>query len=148
MSWFKRNAEGIEAGAAIVTACVAVIALIGVKVQLDEADRIAAATSAREAYRSHLTLSVSHPDFAAPVDACALMEGNTAGAYRAFVDHLLYSAEQMLEVSEGWEATFTDALMPHQAAICAVGQHLGETDAMSTLLNQFRAANCPATPSC
>jgi hypothetical protein len=100
MRWLSCHAPSVEAVAATVTALVAVAALIGVKFQLDEADRLQKAQSAREA---HLALAATLPQFAQPGDACQLIQSDQAGAYSAFVDHLLYSAEQMLEVSEGWE---------------------------------------------
>lgn len=59
LSWISRNAASIEAAPAFVTAMVAVAALIGVKFQLDEADRLQKAQSAREAYRAHLPLAAN-----------------------------------------------------------------------------------------
>ncbi len=57
MSWLSRQAETIEAAAATLTALVAVAALIGVKFQLDETERLQKAQSARETYRAHLALA-------------------------------------------------------------------------------------------
>ncbi|MGI3187258.1 hypothetical protein [Nioella aestuarii] len=98
MGWFRRNTAVVEAGAAAVTALVAVAALVGVKLQLDAADEIQRAQSARDAYRAPLALAVAHPGLADPPDACALMGSQNGASYAAFVDHLLYSAEQMLTV--------------------------------------------------
>ena len=89
MSWFNRNAHAIEACAAMLTALVAVAALIGVKVQLDEADRLQREQSAREAYRAHLAMTATLPDFADPQDGCELLASPNGGSYVAFVDHLL-----------------------------------------------------------
>lgn len=66
MSWLSRNAPSIEAMAAVVTALVAAAALVGVTVQLDEADRLQKEQSAREAYRAHLALAATLPQFALP----------------------------------------------------------------------------------
>lgn len=148
MSWLSRNASSIEAAAALCTALVAVAALIGVKVQLDEADRMQKEQSAREAYRSHLALAATLPGFAEPGDACALLASDQAGSYAAFVDHLLYSAEQMLAVSEGWEPTFMAQLTSHEDYICSSEAPSGETEETAELLARFKAETCASTTSC
>lgn len=148
MSWFSRNAESIEAGAAVITALVAVAALIGVKLQLDAADQVQQSQSARDAYRGHLSLAIAHPAYAAPPDTCAQLAAPDRAAYVAFVDHLLYSAEQMLRVEEGWEATFLDHLTPHQGFICSADGPVGDTTETIRLLSQFRAASCEASVAC
>lgn len=148
MSWLSRHAPTLEAGAACVTALVAVAALIGVKFQLDETDRLQKEQSAREAYRAHLAIATTLPAFARPQDACALIGSDQGGAYLAFVDHLLYSAEQMLSVSEGWETTFLDQLSVHEDYICAAFGPTGDTDETARLLGSFKNTTCPATPVC
>lgn len=148
MSWLSRNAPQVEAVAASITALVAVAAIIGLKVQLDAADELQRAQSARDAYRAHLTLATSHADLARPVAACTLLNDPQGGAYIAFVDHLLYSAEQMLAVSDGWEPTFLDQLEPHTDYLCSAGAPVGETEATIRLLAQFRTSECPDTPTC
>lgn len=148
MRWLSRNAESVEAGAAVITALVAVAALVGVKFQLDEADRIQKTQSAREAYRAHLTLAATLPQFSQPTDACGLMASDKAGAYAAFVDQLLYSAEQMLAVSDGWDETFLTQLEAHGAYICYENGPTGETDETKRLLQLFRSERCAAQPAC
>ena len=148
MTWLSRNAPSVEAVAASVTALAALAAIVGVKYQLDAADTAARAQSARDAYRSHLALSVANPDLALPTNACTLIKGPKSGAYTAFVDHLLYSAEQMLEVGEGWEATFSEALDPHVTYICSDYTSTGSTNRVETLVRQFRAANCEMASKC
>jgi hypothetical protein len=124
------------------------VALLGVKHQIDAADAVQRAQSARDTYRTHLALSVAHPEFAEPEEACALINGPKSGAYAAFVDHLLYSAEQMLDVGEGWEATFTEALDPHVTYICnGYGPH-DSTDKVDTLIRRFKTANCEMATEC
>ena len=148
MSWMSRQAPSIEAAAAVVTAFVAVAALIGVKVQLDEADRLQKAQSAREAYRAHLALAATLPQFAQPADTCQLLHSEQAGAYAAFVDHLLYSAEQMLDVSDGWDATFLAQLAVHSDYICSAHGPVGETEDTVRLLRRFEDLNCSASAVC
>jgi len=148
MTWLRRHAPVIEAGAAVVTALVAAIALIGVKLQLDAADAVQRAQSARDAYRAHLVLSVEHPAFNDPVDACALMASEQGAAYGAFVDHLLYSAEQMLTTADGWAETFADQLAPHATYLCSDLTDWGASAPLDQLLQDFRAQTCPVTPHC
>ncbi len=148
MSWMSRNAPVIEAIAAMVTALVAVAALIGVKIQLDEADRLQRTQSAREAYRAHLALAAAMPDFARPENACRLLASKRAGAYVAFVDHMLYSAEQMLAVSDGWEETFQTQLLDHRDYLCSPVGPEGETVETARLLTRFRQSACAATTDC
>lgn len=148
MSWFRRNAEVIEAVAACTTAVVALFALIGVKFQLDATEKLQLAQSARDTYRTHLALAVTHADFAAPLDGCAILESDRVGGYVAFVDHLLYSAEQMLVVEDGWEGTFMNQLSAHQDYICSASGPLGETEKTAALLKQFRGLECSAKPRC
>ena len=148
MTWLSRNAPAVEAGAALVTALVAVAALIGVKIQLDEADRLQRAQSAREAYRAHLALAATLPDFARPRDGCGLIVSDRGGAYAAYVDHLIYSAEQMLEVAEGWQDTFLAHLLDHRDYLCAETGPEGETEGTERLLSRFRAMHCADAPTC
>ncbi|MCZ4273828.1 hypothetical protein [Maritalea porphyrae] len=148
MNWFSRHANLIEAGAAAITALVALAALIGVKVQLDATDLQQRTQSARDAYRSHLALASTSPDFASPTAACQLLSSNNAGAYAAFVDHLLYSAEQMLEVEPGWEDTFVQALLPHSEYMCSEIAPTGSTLETKRLLSGFKAQYCTNVIPC
>ncbi|MEJ6479072.1 MAG: hypothetical protein QNL92_10370 [Octadecabacter sp.] len=148
MGWLGKHAPSIEAIAAALTAIVAVAALIGIKVQLDSADRLQLEAAARESYRGHLALAVANPAFAAPDDGCEMLVSNQAGAYAAFVDHLLYSAELTLDADSGWEAVFLDELAPHGDYLCATDAPMGDTPEIIALLTRFRTTACPATPTC
>lgn len=148
MNWLSRHSAAIQTASAIVVAIAAIAALIGVKMQVDGADRVQREQSAREAYRSHLALATGLPAFAAPQDACALIGSEQEGAYVAFVDHLLYSAEQMLSVSDDWDASFRDELLPHRDYLCSADAPKGDTEEMITLLAQFRDTECVAASAC
>ena len=116
--------------------------------QLDAADELSRAQSAREAYRAHLVLAVDHPQLAAPENACAVMESDQATSYYAFVDHLIYAAEQMLSVDPEWAPTFMGDLAPHAAYFCAPYGPQSETDVTELLFARFRAEACATAPSC
>ncbi|WP_424976600.1 hypothetical protein [Dinoroseobacter sp. S124A] len=148
MGWWTKHASGIEAMAALVTACVAIAALVGAKIQLDHADLVQREQSARDAYRAHLALAATRPEFARPIDACQLVQSDEGGAYIAFVDHLLYSAEQMLAVEEGWSLTFLDQLAPHQDYLCSLEGILPLEDGVAALMDRFTDAYCPVEPVC
>lgn len=148
MKWFNENAASVEAVAALVTALVALAALIGVKLQLDAADRLQQAQSARDAYRAHLALAVDNPRYAQPANLCKLAAGPEAVSYAAYVDHLLYAAEQMLTTDDGWEETFWAELAPHAAYVCVAENLVADTDRVSGLIAEFRANRCAAVPAC
>ncbi|MEM9604009.1 MAG: hypothetical protein AAGA11_14175 [Pseudomonadota bacterium] len=148
MPAWARHAAAIEAVAAVVTAAVAVAALVGVKLQLDANDTLQREQSARDAFRAHLVLAVEKPGFARPADACALIASPDGGAYSAFVDHLLYSAEQMLAVEAGWDTSFDALLQPHTDYLCSAEAPTGDTAATRTLLSRFRATHCSVAAAC
>lgn len=148
MSWLKRNAEPIEAVAASVTACVTLGALVAISIQLEANDLVSRQQSARESYRSHLALATANPEFAAPADTCALLQSDRAGAYESFVEHLFYSAEQMLAVEDGWQDTFQEKLGQHAAYLCMEDTARGDTPELIALLQTFRATACTAEITC
>ena len=148
MKWLSQHAATVEAGAAAIMALIALAALIGVKYQLDATDSLQRSQSARDAYRSHLALATTKSEFAKPHDACELASGENAGAYTAFVDHLLYSAEQMLQVEPGWEATFKEALVPHAPYMCSANAPTGSTIEMLEFLKEFKKSSCKVDVAC
>lgn len=146
MNRLAKHAPVIEAVAAVLTVVLALAALVGVKLQLDAADLTQQRQSARDAYRAHLALSIERPTLAAPADVCALAAGENGPAYSAFVDHLLYAAEQMLAVTDGWQPTFEQALVPHAPYLCS---DLGAYDEpLATLLARFRTQVCTGVTPC
>jgi hypothetical protein len=60
---FDRHANGVQAIAAIMTAVIALSALIGAKFQIYASAKVQPAQSARDLYREFLQLSVSKPNF-------------------------------------------------------------------------------------
>jgi hypothetical protein len=149
MSFLNRNAGAIQALGAILTVVLAAAALIGVKVQIDAADRIQRAQSARDIYREFLSLSVANPKFSQP-DYCAISKSGDLGAYESYVGYLLYSAEQLLAVDEGWRDVLRADLTVHAASVCALEedemrQHTPEVEA---LIKDVRDASCQQVKRC
>lgn len=119
IGWFDRHGKAIQAFSAIVTALIALAALIGVKVQIDSAARTQQEQSARDIYREFLNLSISKPELAEP-DYCAIKGGPQEASYKNYVDYLLYTSEQMLAVSPDWEGALSEHLTAHAQYLCGV----------------------------
>ena len=119
-AWLTRNAETLEAVGAIATAFAAVTALIVIPYQVAQADRIQRDQTAREIYREFLNLTVQKPELAS-ADYCALTDTNQITAYAAFVEYMLYTAEQMIDTSPDWRAPMASYLGDHMAYLCSEG---------------------------
>ena len=131
------------------TAVVTLVALIGVVWQVAASRDLAALQSARDAYRGHLALAVTVPDLAAPESACALMrDAKKAPAYDAFVSHLLYAAEQMLEQQPDWEALFRRELEPHLVYLCTYQAEFLTEGPLDALLTRMVREECAEVPPC
>ncbi|HMT14353.1 MAG TPA: hypothetical protein PKE19_06340 [Aestuariivirga sp.] len=147
MDYLNRHAPALQALAAILTVILALAALVGVKMQIDAADRIQRAQSARDIYREFLNLSIGKPEFLAP-DYCAIAKTPQAPAYEAYVDYLLYTAEQTMAADAGWEETMMAALDHHGTYLCGLDDGADETADVQDLLAKFRAARCAEVKRC
>lgn len=145
LGWFDKHGSAIQGIGTIATACIAIAALIGVKVQIDAASRAAQEQSARDIYREFLNLSISKPEFADP-DYCAIMGGPQSAAYQNYVEYLLYTSEQMLSVSPEWESALTDHLSAHKDYICAHVNWSSYPANVENMVLRFRSRSCPAKP--
>lgn len=149
MLWLKRHSEALQAMGALLTAAIAVIALIAVKYQVDASARIQREQSARDIYREFLSLSVANPDLAAP-DYCAVTSGPREASYFSYVDYMLYAAEQSLALDPGLSVNFTHYLQNHPVALCNLTDpqlDLYETS-LAALIREIRPAPCPPEPAC
>ncbi len=147
MNWLNRNSNGLQAIAAIVTAAVAIIALVGVKLQVDASYRVQREQSAKEIYRELLNLSIANPDFTAP-NYCALKQSPKFPAYESYVDYVLYTAEQVIDMDASWSSTIETHLEAHADYICS-GKINGEhAEAVEALLTSFKAHACKTVPTC
>ena len=148
LGWFDRHSQAITAISAVVTAVLALAAIIGVKVQIDGAARIQREQSARDIYREYLNLSVQKPEFAAP-DHCALEKSPQFAAYRAYVDYLLFTGEQVLSVDPDWAGTIHAALEPHAALLCSIDPAEAYADAdVEALISDIRVSQCERIRPC
>ena len=145
MNWLKQNAPSIEALAALLTACVAVAALIGVKLQLDASAHQQAAQSARDIYRAQLALAVQYLQYAEP-DVCNLLKSDEYPAYAAFVEQLLYTSEQVVTAQPEWSSGVFQQLKPHAIFFCASDEWVGYSEGAQSLINEIQNTNCPSAP--
>lgn len=147
MNWLRRNAEPLEAIAALITAMVALAALIAIPLQIRANAALQAEQSARDIYREFVALSVNKPNLAAP-DYCVLKEdADTLTAYSFYMEYLLYTAEQVTDISVEWEPVMQGHLSQHDAFICDNLDWHGDTGPVAALIVRQRA-QCVTEPSC
>lgn len=146
-SWITERAAALQAVVAALTLAVALLALVGVKWQIDASERLQQEQSARDIYREFLSLSISRPELAEPEDICTLDEKARA-AYEAFADYMLYTAEQAIRADESWKAVFAERLQSHQQYICGLTDLATYDDEVRTLIAEFKASSCAQSKPC
>lgn len=147
MEFLNRNAGAVQAFAAIITVVLALAALIGVKIQIDAADSIQRAQSARDIYREYLSLAINKPEFAKP-DYCKLTGTPQESGYEHFVEYMLYTAEQTISVDPGWADSFMHDFNEHRQYICMINDDAGYSDAVFGLVKTFQEATCKTVQPC
>lgn len=141
MDWFSRNAKMIQLFVSIISLMVAVIAIIGIKIQIDASARLQAQQSARDIYREYLNLSVSKPEFSEP-DICALKNSTQWPAYQNYVDYMLYTSEQVLSASPDWQPAMEEHLAAHRDYLCTMPDFSGYAPPVATMLERFQGQQC------
>lgn len=139
-NWLNRHATLLATISAIATAMAALTALVVVPWQIGQADLIQRDQTAREIYREFLNLTMQKPELAT-ADYCALEGATQRSAYSAYVDYLLYTAEQMVETSADWRAPMASYLSDHKAYFCSANLGVGVSDLVSELGLQCTAAD-------
>ena len=149
VAWLRAQAPVIEAAAAVVTALAALAALILIPWQIAQNDRLQREQAAREIYREFLNITIQQASVAS-LTACSVQPGAQAQAYGAYVEYLVYTAEQVLAVDpEGWRETLFDRLTPHRAMLCLYdpADRAALDPAVAALIEDV-AGDCQATPLC
>jgi hypothetical protein len=118
LDWLRRNSEALEALGGIATAFAAITALVVIPYQVAQSDRIQRDQTAREIYREFLNLTVQKPELA-NADYCQLKDENQTTAYAAYVEYLIYTAEQMIDTSPEWRTPMASYLQDHMAYLCS-----------------------------
>lgn len=145
--WIKRNAEGLEAIAALVMAAAAVVAIVGVKLQIDAAASQQHAQSAREYYRGLLEVTLNKPELAV-FDHCAEHPPEAMAAYENYVEYLLYTAEQTISLNDDWESPLAALIEPHGGYICKTFYQSDLHPSLQTLLVTYTGGNCLVADPC
>lgn len=140
MRFLTKHAEALQALGALLTAVFALVALLGVKLQLDTSERIAREAQARDIYRSFIALSLDKPRLAAP-GTCPAFEGADATAYDFYLEYALYTAEQVIDMDPTWEGTFEEVFSEHLAGLCEFELD-GYTPPVAALVSRLQLAHC------
>lgn len=144
--WLIRNAEPLQAVGALATAFAALTALVVIPYQVTQADHIQRDQTAREIYREFLNLTVQKPELAA-AEYCAISDGTQITAYSAYVDYLLYTAEQMIDTSPDWQAPMASYLRGHLGYLCDPANRDAQTEDVRELLDEL-GLSCEAVKPC
>lgn len=142
--WIKGNAEPLEAIGTLLTALVAVVALLGVKLQLDENDRLQREQAARETYREFLKLGIERPDLS-NADWCLLPDDDSRTAYASYVEYALYTAEQVISADPDWKQPMNTALQAHANYLCHKDDWESYSDDIQDLASDL---DCRAARAC
>lgn len=145
-NWLTKNAEPFQAVGALATAFAALTALVVIPYQVAQADRIQRDQTAREIYREFLNLTVQKPELA-NADYCALKDPKDQTAYAAYVDYLLYTAEQMIDTSPDWRAPMASYVADHMSYICSTDVWNAQSDDIKDLVAEL-ALTCDAQRQC
>ncbi|MBQ4825507.1 hypothetical protein J4729_13240 [Leisingera sp. HS039] len=97
----SRHSTPIKALAALSMALAAVVAIVGVKFQIDSAAAQQRAQSARDCYRGFLGISMNKSELAT-FDHCVAHPFEKRIAYDHYVEYLLYTAEQTISLGPEW----------------------------------------------
>ncbi len=146
-TWVSERAAALQAVMAALTFLVAVLALAGVKWQIDASERLQQEQSARDIYREFLNLSISRPEFAAPSDVCA-MTADQHTAYESYVEYMLYTAEQAIRADATWKPVFAERLKGHETYLCDLKDLSSYEAGVQSLIGAFQSSACANVKAC
>lgn len=147
MHWLKENTDALQALGAILTIVFAVVALVAIKWQIDASDQLQKEQSARDMYREHLSLAIQHPKIAY-TDYCELKAGKERLAHEAFVEHFLYTAEQLTALGAHWQHTVNAVLEEHSSYLCSRSEWGDYPADLTKLIQSVRTDKCRAIRTC
>lgn len=133
--WLTRNSEALGAVGAIATAFAALTALVVIPYQVGQADLIQRDQTGREIYREFLNLTVQKPELA-NADYCAIRDETQRTAYSAYVEYMVYTAEQMVGISDDWRKPMAAYLADHTSYLCGPAVQ-GRDDGMAALIAEL-----------
>ncbi len=145
--WIKANAAALEASGALLTAFVALAALIAVKLQIDASERIQKAQAAKEIYREYLNITIQNPKLSI-ASYCAIDSPKERAAYETYVEYLLYTAEQLIEMDANWARPMATEITRHKAYICSRTDWDDYAPAVSDLVGSLQGKICHQVATC
>lgn len=147
MNWLKENTDALQALGAILTVIFAIVALAAIKLQIDASEQLQKEQSARDMYREHLSLAIQNPTLAY-ADYCALDNEKERLTYEAYIEHFLYTAEQLAALGTHWQHTIRSYLEAHQSYVCSRTTWDDYPVDLTVLIAQVRTAQCRAVRVC
>jgi hypothetical protein len=145
--WLEKNNKSIQSLTAIITVLLTLGAIIGVKIQIDAGEKMQRAQSARDIYRESINLSIQNPKLAL-MDYCKLSKSEDIVAYESYVEYLLYTAEQVIQVDRDWEVTMEEALLEHTSYLCSKKDFTTYSPDVVSLIEKIRAESCASAKPC
>jgi hypothetical protein len=146
-AWLVKNSEVLEGTGALVTALAALAALIIIPLQIGAAEKIQQRQAARDLYRGLVTISIERPALVNS-NYCSLSKPDDVTAYAAYIEYILYTAEQLM-ASDGasWRAPLLGLMDDHSEYFCAQTELAGYDASVSAMISELRSV-CPEVPNC
>ena len=141
IGWLDKHVGAIQAITAMLTVSLAVLALVGVKLQIDATARLQREQSARDIYREFLNLSISKPEYTEP-NYCAIVGTAGEGAYENYVEYMLYTAEQSIAADPEWQSVFEPTMIAHRDYLCTINDWSSYSGEVEDLGRAFKAKQC------
>ena len=141
----SRRSDRVQTAAAVATALTAAAALVLIPMQRAEAERVQREQAAREIYREFLNLTVARPELAA-TDYCAVADDTERLRYQAYVEYLVHTGEQVVEISDDCALSVRGWLEDHGPYLC--GPDLWDAGGNVRDLMDRVGMTCPATQPC
>lgn len=147
MSWLQRNANAVQAVIAASTPILAILAIVGVYWQIDASRTQAEAASAREIYRELVSISMERPELTDP-GRCPAFSERELIQYGGYMEYLLYTAEQVLNVTPEWGDVFQEHFENHADFMCTPGDWTGYSPPVQSIIATFQSQHCSQLSAC
>ncbi len=146
--WLGANHHSIQALTAILAGLLAIVAIVGVKWQIDAASILQKEQSARDIYREYLNISMAKPEFSNP-DFCEISASPQYPAYESYMAYTLYTAEQVFALGDGWKQVMQSEIEPHVEYLCSPDFQPDDYDPkVQELTANIRAKQCAQIKDC
>ncbi len=145
--WLKAHSDAVQALGALITALAAITAVIVIPLQIRAAEAIQQRQAAREMYRNLIALTIERPALANSA-YCDLRQPDEITAFSAYIEFILYTAEQLLATNpEEWRGPLHAMLGEHRDFFCAGSDWHSYDLAVQQIIADLRQF-CPPVPVC